>query len=80
MATKIQKILPPKVFVYAHNLKAFDGRFVLRELWSRNYQEITPILAGSKILKIDIGLVRFLDSVSFFQMPSLKGCQSIQFG
>ena len=58
-----------KIFVYAHNLKGFDGRFILRDLWQRKFQGLEHVFAGSKILKIDVGVVRFLDSVSFLQMP-----------
>ena len=62
-----------KIFVWAHNFKGFDGRFILRSLWDRNYKDMNMVMTGSKILMIDIGCVRFLDSLSFFQM-SLDKC------
>lgn len=57
------------VFVYAHNFKAYDGRFVLRELFKRKLTNIEPVFVGSKALKIDCGNVRFLDSCSLFSLP-----------
>lgn len=57
------------VHVYAHNAKSFDARFIFRDLWCRRLTSVKPIMTGSKILKIDIGNVRFLDACSFFQCP-----------
>ena len=66
---KAKKPLSPKLYIYAHNLKSFDGRFILREIWSRKYKEVKPVFTGSKILKLQVGLCTFLDSLSFLQMP-----------
>ncbi|XP_074604152.1 uncharacterized protein LOC141857561 [Brevipalpus obovatus] len=58
-----------RVLVTAHNSKGYDAHFIFRDLFSRNFTDIRPILNGNKILKIDVNNVRFLDSLSFFQLP-----------
>ena len=72
MGSKIGKTTST-IYVWAHNFKGFDSRFILTELWKRNYLGVKIIMAGSKVIKIDVGCVRFLDSLSFFQM-SLANC------
>lgn len=54
-----------KVKVFAHNFKSYDGRFILQDLFSRQYNEDPKIImTGCKILKIDIDNIRFQDSMS----------------
>lgn len=55
------------VYVIAHNAKGFDAHFILKDLFSRDYGDTELIMAGLKLLKIDIANVRFLDSLSLFQ-------------
>jgi len=57
-----------RIFIVAHNFKGYDGRFILQELFERRYVRIDPIFTGTKILKLDVGLVRFIDSVSFLPL------------
>ena len=57
-----------KVIVFAHNLKGYDGHFIFRDLFDRKYKP-EPIMTGSKIMMIDVGNVRFIDSLNLFQMP-----------
>lgn len=72
----LYNVLAPKaerskatVTAFAHNFKGYDGRFVMRDLWQRNFEKPDIIMAGSKILKLQAGNVQFIDSLSFFQQP-----------
>ena len=49
-----------KVLVFAHNFRGFDGHFVLKDLFRRNLRDCDLVIAGNKILKIDVACVRFL--------------------
>lgn len=57
----------------AHNMKGFDGQFVLRWLLERGY---TPkvIPQGSKLMQIQVATlgIRFIDSFSFLPMALAK--------
>ena len=57
-----------RVYVVSHNFRGYDGRFVLQELLKRRYIGVETVFTGTKILKIDVGLMRFLDSLSFLPM------------
>lgn len=56
-----------QIDVYAHNLKGYDGKFVLRDLMEQSLDDLDIILSGSKILRIKCGNIRFADSLNFFQ-------------
>ena len=58
-----------KVYVYAHNLSAYDGRFIFRDLFNRDYGRPEFIQEGSKIIYLKIGNVRFIDSLKLFALP-----------
>ncbi|MDI9312371.1 MAG: DNA polymerase, partial [Limnohabitans sp.] len=58
-----------QLLVFAHNFKGYDGHFVFRDLFDRDFTTILPIMNGTKLLKIDVGNTRFIDSLSFFQLP-----------
>ncbi|KAI1289515.1 putative DNA polymerase [Halotydeus destructor] len=55
------------VDIYAHNAKNYDNRFVLRELLERKMQKHEMIMTGSKITKMMVGNLRFVDSCLHFQ-------------
>ncbi|RWR98736.1 hypothetical protein B4U79_14721, partial [Dinothrombium tinctorium] len=58
------------VYVFAHNAKGFDSHFILRDLFSREFTTKPEIImVGNKILKLDIGNIRFMDSLCIFQQP-----------
>ena len=57
------------VLVFAHNFKGYDGHFVLRDLWSREFEKFDIIMQGRKVLKLQEGNVKYIDSLSFFQLP-----------
>ena len=60
------------IYVFAHNFRGYDGQFLLREIWSRKFNNPKIIMRGRKILKIEIGNVRLLDSLNFFLQPLEK--------
>ncbi|MDI9312523.1 MAG: DNA polymerase [Limnohabitans sp.] len=66
LAKKAEKA-KSNIFVFAHNFKGYDGHFIIQDLFNRKFTNVSPILNGSKILKIDVGNVRFIDTLSFFQ-------------
>ena len=57
------------VLVIAHNLSGYDGHFILTDLMNRNMQHIKPIMNGTKLMKIDMDNVNYIDSLLFFQRP-----------
>ena len=57
------------VLVFAHNFKGYDGHFIMKDIFHRDFTVVHPILNGSKNLKIDAKNVRFIDSLSFFLLP-----------
>jgi len=57
-----------KVIVIAHNLQAYDGYFVIKELYHDN-KTVTQIRSGAKILEIWHYDIRFIDSLNFFAFP-----------
>ena len=57
-----------KIIIFAHNFKGYDGRFVLEELFKRKYIGVETVFNGTKIVMIDCGIVRFIDSLSFLPL------------
>lgn len=57
-----------RIVVFSHNFAGYDGRFILEEVYKRKFVGIDPVFNGTKILKLDIGLVRFIDSLSFLPL------------
>lgn len=57
-----------RIFCIAHNMKAYDGHFILNELLKRE-KPVEPIMAGLKILQIKYnGLITFIDSLIFYPL------------
>ena len=54
------------VYAFAHNAKAYDCQFILREVWKRNYQDPQVIFNGNKILKLSVANVNLFDSLNYF--------------
>ena len=61
-----------QVRVMAHNLKGYDGRFILRDYFSRNFESSNIIMQGTKVLCLDVANVRFQDSLNLFMCPLRK--------
>lgn len=58
--------------VLAHNMKGYDGVFILRYLVENGTPPRNIVYNGSKIMCMNIGRglnMRFIDSLNFFQMP-----------
>ena len=56
------------VIAVAHNFQGYDSYFILDEYYK---QKICPkqIVNGAKILSMDVGSLKFVDSMAFLQMP-----------
>ncbi|MDI9312027.1 MAG: DNA polymerase [Limnohabitans sp.] len=64
-------LLKSKTFLYilAHNFRGYDGHFIMKDIFQRDFLNIETIMNGSKILCIKINNIIFLDSLSFFLQP-----------
>lgn len=58
-----------RIICIAHNSKGFDCQFILRWIVERDVESPTVILNGSKIIMLETGRTRFLDSLSYMPMP-----------
>ena len=56
-----------QVNVIAHNFQGYDGYFVVNQYHSDN-QTVKQIRNGCKLLQVQHDKIRFIDSLSFFQM------------
>ena len=61
-----------QVRVLAHNLKSYDGRFILRDYFTRNFESSNVIMQGTKVLCLDVANVRFQDSLNLFMCALRK--------
>jgi len=57
-----------KLFIVAHNAKSFDAIFILQEMIARRLKP-SLILQGAKIISMELGSWKFLDSLMFLPMP-----------
>lgn len=67
--TFASQVKTSRVVVFSHNSQGYDGQFILRSLWQLNFLDIKVICVGHKLLKITVGNVVFIDSLSFFLLP-----------
>ena len=58
-----------EVIVVFHNLKGFDGIFIINELYQQQRQVINQLTVGAKVLSFTSGPLKFIDSLSFLPMP-----------
>lgn len=58
--------------VFAHNLKSYDGRFILRDFFKRDLLSSRVIMQGTKVTCFDVGNVRFQDSLNLFMCALRK--------
>lgn len=58
-----------KLFVFAHNFKGYDGHFIFQDLFSRKFKDQPQItMQGTKIMRLVINNIRFLDTLCLFPM------------
>ena len=57
-----------QVNVLAHNFQGYDGYFVLHQYYGDN-RIVEQLRNGCKLLEVKHDRLRFIDSLSFFQMP-----------
>ena len=56
------------VTVIAHNFQGYDGYFVVNE-YHRQNRILEQVRNGGKLMQVTFDRIRFIDSLSFFQMP-----------
>ena len=58
------------IYVFGHNAKCYDSNFMIKDLFERNFKQKPQIIMnGLKLLKFEIGNIKFLDSLSIFNQP-----------
>ena len=57
-----------QVNVLAHNFQGYDGYFVIHQYYGDN-RIVQQLRNGCKLLEVKHDRIRFIDSLSFFQMP-----------
>ena len=57
-----------QVNVLAHNFQGYDGYFIIHQYYGDN-RMVNQLRNGCKLLEIKHDRIRFIDSLSFFQMP-----------
>ena len=57
------------IFILFHNLKGFDGNFILRSLYDQQRSVTTQLTVGAKVLSFQSGPLTFKDSLCFLPMP-----------
>ena len=57
-----------QVNVLAHNFQGYDGYFVIHQYYGDN-RIVEQLRNGCKLLEVKHDRIRFIDSLSFFQMP-----------
>ena len=58
-----------EVIVVFHNLKGFDGMFIIHALYNEQRQVTNQLTLGAKVLSFKSGPLKFIDSLSFLPMP-----------
>ena len=58
-----------EILVVFHNLKGFDGMFILHELYQQQREVVDQLTVGAKVLSFKSGPVKFIDSLCFLPMP-----------
>ena len=59
-----------EVIVIFHNLKGYDGLFLLQHCYSHHREVANPITIGAKVLSLKSDRLTFKDSVCFLIFPS----------
>ena len=57
------------IIVIFHNLKGFDGMFIIHHLYDQQRPVENQITVGAKVLSFRSGPIKFIDSLCFLPMP-----------
>ena len=57
------------IIVVFHNLKGFDGMFIINQLYDQQRSVENQLTVGAKVLSFKSGPLTFIDSLSFLPMP-----------
>ena len=58
-----------EILVVFHNLKGFDGMFILHELYQQQREVVDQLTVGAKVLSFKNGPIKFIDLLCFLPMP-----------
>ena len=58
-----------EIMVAFHNLKGFEGMFILHELCQQQREVVDRLTVGAKVLSFKSGPLKFIDSLCFLPMP-----------
>ena len=58
-----------QIIVVFHNLKGFDGMFILHELYQQQHEVSDQLTMGAKVLSFQSGPLKLIDSLCFLPMP-----------
>ena len=58
-----------EILVVFHNLKGFDGMFILHELYQQQREVADQLTVGAKVLSFKSGPLKFIHSLCFLPMP-----------
>ena len=58
-----------EILVVFHNLKGFDGMFILHDLYQQQREVADQLTVGAKVLSFKSGPLKFIDSLCFLPMP-----------
>ena len=61
----------PEILVVFHNLKGFDGMFILHELYQQQQEVTDQLTVGAKVLSFRSEPIKFIDSVFLAQASRL---------
>ena len=68
-----------EILVVFHNLKGFDGMFILHELYQQQREVVDQLTVGTKVLSSKSGLLKFIDSRFFFTHATRLFSKHLQF-
>ena len=57
-----------EILVLFHNLKGFDGMFILHQLYQQQREVVVKLTVGAKVLSFKSGPLKFIDSLCFLPM------------
>ena len=58
-----------EIIIVFHNLKGFDGTFIIHELYNQQRHIENQITVGAKVLSFTSATLKFIDSLCFLPMP-----------